>query len=221
VVALAVSAAREEILRRVRAALADVPDGERAEDVTVPRSYRRADERPREELIALLCERISDYGAQVQRIGGDGVGAEVARACAKMNVDCAVVPLGLPAEWRPEGVEVVEDDGLAATALDELGAVAVTGCAAAIAETGTLVLDGQGSSGRRLLTLVPDHHICIVRADQVVGQVPEALAAVGADVRGRGVPISLVSGGSATSDIELDRVEGVHGPRHLLVLITE
>jgi L-lactate dehydrogenase complex protein LldG len=87
-----------------------------------------------------------------------------------------------------------------------------------IAETGTLVLDGQGVSGRRLLTLVPDHHICVVRPDQIVGLVPEAIAAVAPSAE-RGLPITLVSGPSASSDIELERVEGVHGPRHLLVLI--
>ena len=97
--------------------------------------------------------------------------------------------------------------------------MAVTGCARAIAETGTLVLDGLELSGRRVLTLVPDNHICIVGADQVLDQVPEAVAALAPAVRDRRVPVTLVSGPSASSDIELQRVEGVHGPRHLLVLI--
>ena len=97
--------------------------------------------------------------------------------------------------------------------------VALTGCAAAIAETGTVVLDGRQASGRRALTLVPDHHVCVVPAEQVYGGVPEGLAAVAAAVASEGAPITMISGPSATSDIELERVEGVHGPRHLLVLI--
>jgi L-lactate dehydrogenase complex protein LldG len=214
------SPARDEILRRVRTALRDVPDGESPGDVAVARDYRRVDDRPAAELIELLCERITDYGAEVRRVAAGGVPNEIARACEGFGVTRVAVAPGLPGEWRPDGIEFVPDDGLDARALDELNA-AVTGCGVAIAETGTLVLDGQGVSGRRLLTLVPDHHICIVRPDQVVGQVPEAIAALSADVTARGVPVTFVSGASATSDIELSRVEGVHGPRHLVVLIVE
>ena len=113
---------------------------------------------------------------------------------------------------------MIEDAGLGATELDAIDG-AVTGCAVAIAETGTVVLDGTGACGRRLLTLVPDHHICVVTAGQIVELVPEAIAALAPAVRERRAPITLVSGPSASSDIELSRVEGVHGPRHLLVLI--
>jgi L-lactate dehydrogenase complex protein LldG len=112
----------------------------------------------------------------------------------------------------------VEDHGLRARELDGIDS-ALTGCAVAIAQTGTLVLDGQDASGRRLLTLVPDNHICVVGAEQVVESVPEAFARVSSAVRERGVPITLVSGPSASSDIELTRVEGVHGPRNLFVLV--
>jgi L-lactate dehydrogenase complex protein LldG len=115
-------------------------------------------------------------------------------------------------------VQIIEDHGLTVAELDGINA-AVTGCAKAIAETGTLVLDGQERSGRRALTLVPDHHICVVEAGQILGLVPEAMAALGDTVRGRRAPLTLVSGPSATSDIELSRVEGVHGPRHLVVII--
>ena len=113
---------------------------------------------------------------------------------------------------------MIEDEGLTAHQLDAIDG-AVTGCAAAIAQTGTLVLDGRGVSGRRVLTLVPDHHICVVRAEQVVELVPEAIAALAGAVARDGVPVTLISGPSASSDIELSRVEGVHGPRHLLVII--
>ncbi len=120
-------------------------------------------------------------------------------------------------------VAVVESEGnarmgLSAAELDEIDG-ALTGCAVAIAQTGTLVLDGREASGRRAITLVPDHHICLVRTEQIVGLVPEAIARVADGVRGQRIPITLVSGPSATSDIELTRVEGVHGPRHLTIMI--
>jgi L-lactate dehydrogenase complex protein LldG len=115
---------------------------------------------------------------------------------------------------------VVNDEDLTAHQLDAIDA-AVTGCAGAIAETGTIILDGQGESGRRLITLVPDHHVCIVAAEQISGSVPEAVAGLAPAVHEHGVPITLVSGPSASSDIELSRVEGVHGPRHLVVLVVE
>ena len=128
------------------------------------------------------------------------------------------VPTGLPEAWLPGGIKLVRDEGLSASELDRIDG-ALTGCAAAIAETGTIVLDGGRLSGRRALTLVPDHHICVVTAEQIHGQIAEGLAAVAAAVTGQHAPITLVSGPSATSDIELERVEGVHGPRHLTVLI--
>ena len=214
------SAAREEILRRIRGALGDVPTAETADDLVVTRDYRLVDERPREELIALLCERIGDYNAEVRRVAATEVAEAVRAACADAGIARLAVAPGVPAEWRPGGIEIVEDHGLDAAELDELNA-AFTGCAGAIAETGTIVLDGQALSGRRLLTLVPDHHVCVVTADQIVGQVPEAIAALAPAVVKANLPVTLVSGASATSDIELSRVEGVHGPRHLLVLIAE
>jgi L-lactate dehydrogenase complex protein LldG len=214
------SAAREEILSRIRGALGDVPAAETPDDVVVTRAYRSVDERPRDELIAVLCERIGDYNAEVRRVASTGIADAVRAACADAGIAQLAVAPGVPAEWRPAGIGIVEDHGLGAAELDELNA-ALTGCVAAIAETGTLVLDGQALSGRRLLTLVPDHHICVVTADQVVGQVPEAIAVLRPAVAEAHAPVTLVSGASATSDIELSRVEGVHGPRHLLVLIAE
>jgi len=142
----------------------------------------------------------------------------VTAACAEMGLGRVVVPPGLPAGWRPRDVALTEDVDLTATELDAIDG-AVTGCAVAIAETGTIVLDGSPICGRRLLTLVPDHHICVVLAGQIVELVPEAIAAVAPAVRDGRRPITLVSGPSASSDIELSRVEGVHGPRHLRVLI--
>jgi len=210
--------AREEILARIRGALADVPGTERPADVPVAREYRPSGALAGDALIERLADRLREYDAEVRHAEPDGVGAAVAAACAETGVRHVVVPPALPAAWRPDGVEVLEDGGLSAPRLDTIDG-AVTGCAAAIAETGTIVLDGRGSSGRRIITLVPDHHICVVRRDQVVELVPEAIEALAPAVRGARAPVTLVSGPSASSDIELSRVEGVHGPRHLVVIL--
>jgi L-lactate dehydrogenase complex protein LldG len=215
----AVSDARTEILARVRSALRDVPDEERAGDVPVARDYLRTGRRAGPELLDLLEERLRDYRATVHRTGATEVAGAVALACHALRLRRVAVPPELPGDWR-DGVEVVEDHGLSARSLDEIDG-ALTGCAVAIASTGTLVLDGQGASGRRLLTLVPDNHVCVVLASQVVESVPEGFERLAPAVRERRLPITLVSGPSASSDIELSRVEGVHGPRNLLVLIVE
>ena len=220
--------ARAEILGRIRDALGDPrPPAER-----IPRDYSSgAADLDGDALAALLCARIRDYAAEASRIsagddGDDGaapVGRAVAAACRRFGVGRLAVAPGVPAAWRPGaggGVEVREDDGLSVAAIDEIDAV-LTGCAVAIAETGTVVLDGGPSSGRRVLSLVPDHHICVVRAAQIVASVPGAIAALAPAVRERRAPITFISGSSATSDIELERVEGVHGPRRLLVLIVD
>ena len=130
------------------------------------------------------------------------------------------MPAGVPPEWRPDGIELVEDGSLSAYELDELDGV-LTGCTVAIAETGTIVLSAGPGEGTRALTLVPDLHVCVVGGDQVVELVPEALERLGDLVRGERRPITFVSGPSATSDIELSRVEGVHGPRTLIVIVVD
>jgi len=213
-----VTDAREEILARIRGALDDVPATERPGDVPVPRDYDRLPARSRPDSLRVFAERLADYRAEVREVTADAVAASVTRACAARGLRRLGVPSGVPPAWRPHGVELVADASLEVAALDGLDG-ALTGCAAAIAETGTLILDGDERCGRRALTLVPDHHICIVEADQVIDGVPEAIAAVAAAATEQRRPITLVSGPSATSDIELTRVEGVHGPRHLLVLI--
>jgi L-lactate dehydrogenase complex protein LldG len=195
-----VSAAREEVLARVRAALDDRPA-----PAPVQRAYRRAGTLSAEQRVALFCERVGEYRADVRRVAD--VAAAVAEACRGARI---VVPPRLPPDWRPPGA--VEDDGLAARALDAIDGV-VTGCTVAIAETGTIVLSAGPHEGRRVLTLVPDLHVCIVEEPQIVELVPEAVAHLGTR------PTTFVSGPSATSDIELSRVEGVHGPRKLVVLV--
>jgi len=204
--------ARETVLVRIRAAIdGSEPPRER------PRDYRTEDSRSPEEIVALFAERVAEYRATVHRTGADGVAALVASICAENGVERLGLAPDAPPEWRPEGVELVEDDGLGAVELDALGG-SLTGCAVAIAETGSFVLDGGPGQGRRALSLVPDLHVCVVAEQQVVGLVPEAVARLEQPVR-EGRPLTFVSGPSATSDIELDRVEGVHGPRVLHVLL--
>ncbi|TFV86950.1 LUD domain-containing protein [Blastococcus sp. CT_GayMR16] len=196
---------REEILGRIRTAL-----GERGPVSPVTRGYRTVDVRPAEVLLDVLVDRLEDYKATVVRCGPDEVAATVATALAAVQGDVVVAP-GVPSAWRPEGS--VEDDGRPAVDLAGYGAT-LTGVSAAVAETGTLVLDGSPLCGRRALSLLPDCLVCVVEAAQVVGSVPEGLA-----VLDPLAPLTMISGPSATSDIELQRVEGVHGPRALIVVL--
>lgn len=198
--------ARDEVLRRVRAARA-------AADVVVPRDYRVRDDDG--DLVELFVDRLVDYKATVRRCGADELSATIAESLA----GSVVVPGGVPQEWLSAYQGTVVRDGdprpLAVAELDAPGLTVLTGCAVAVARTGTLILDAGPDQGRRALTLVPDHHVCVVHTGQIVGGVPEALGRL-ADPRR---PLTLVSGPSATSDIELNRVEGVHGPRRLDVII--
>jgi L-lactate dehydrogenase complex protein LldG len=204
--------AREEVLARIRTALG--PDAAPPPDVV--RGYRTVDDRPREQLLDLLVDRLEDYRATVLRCSAGEVAATVTAALdrglgAGWDPSDVVVAPGVPEEWRPAGTP--EDDGRPAVELAGFAAT-LTGVAAAIAETGTLVLDGSPLSGRRALSLLPDCLVCVVTAEQVTGGVPEGLARLD-----RTAPLTMISGPSATSDIELSRVEGVHGPRTLLVVL--
>ncbi|MEU6814669.1 LUD domain-containing protein [Streptomyces sp. NPDC046860] len=207
---------RERVLGRVRRALADVPEDDTPYDLAVPRDYlREHGERTAAETVALLAENLADYRAVVHRCAEAELPALIARLLAARGARSVLVPDGLPGAWQPVGVDRVPDR--AESTPDELDAVdsVVTGCAVAIAETGTLVLDGGPGQGRRRITLVPDHHVCVVRVpSQVVASVPQALERL-SPAR----PLTWISGPSATSDIELSRVEGVHGPRTLEVVL--
>lgn len=203
--------ARDAVLGRIRSANAAA--GSRAP--VVPRDYRATDDRPAAALLELLEHRLVDYKATVHR--GADVGALISTVLGERGLSSLVVPSGVPDTWRaalPAGVRIVGDEPpLTAVELDGIGGV-LTGCRLAIAETGTLVLDGGPDQGRRLLSLVPDYCLAVVRPDQVVAGVPQAVAALDPTR-----PLTWVSGPSATSDIELSRVEGVHGPRTLDVLL--
>jgi L-lactate dehydrogenase complex protein LldG len=211
----AMSAARDEILARVRGALANVPAGEQPEDVLVPRAYL---EREPGATVDRFLERVADYGAQVRTVGPGELAEAVAEACRDQGVERLAVPEDLPAEWIPAGIEAVADAALASADLDRIGA-ALTGCALAIAETGTVIFDAGSRQGRRALTLVVDVHICVVEERQIVDGVPAAFRLLASGLRTTRRPLTLVSGPSATSDIEFARVEGVHGPRRLELIV--
>jgi L-lactate dehydrogenase complex protein LldG len=201
-----VSAARDAILAAVR----NATTGGAAPE-PVERTYRREGVRARPEWLALFAERVGDYRATVRRVAAP----QLQQAIDELAPGRIGIPAGLPPEWRPACA--VEDHGLTPQELDALDGV-VTGCTVAIAETGTLVLSAGPNEGRRALTLVPDLHLCVVLAAQVVETVPQAFDALRDSARR---PLTFVSGPSATSDIELERVEGVHGPRNLIVVIVE
>ncbi|MFF1477451.1 lactate utilization protein C [Streptomyces sp. NPDC058301] len=203
---------RDRILARVRTAVADARE---APEVT--RDYLRA-HTPDDPaaVLDLLHENLAEYRALVHRTDAEGLPALLARLLAERGSSTVLVPAGLPPEWlgATDAVRVQDRSESTAAELDAVDSV-VTGCALAIAETGTIVLDGGPDQGRRRITLVPDHHICVVRApEQVVASVPQAMARLDPTR-----PLTWISGPSATSDIELDRVEGVHGPRTLEVVL--
>jgi iron-sulfur cluster protein len=204
--------ARHTILGAIRSALADRPA-----PPAVPRAYRRTSDRSRDETIALFAERVGEYEASVRVIAAGELRGALSHLCGKSGARRLAVPEDAPDEWRPEGVDLVPDAGLSPHDLDGLDGV-LTGCALGIAETGTIVLDGGPAQGRRALTLVPDYHLCVVAEKQVVDVVPEAVERLEPAVR-EGRPLTFISGPSATSDIELNRVEGVHGPRTLHVVV--
>jgi L-lactate dehydrogenase complex protein LldG len=213
--------AKETILWRIRHATRDVPENERPEDVAVERGYRQEDESSREEIVERFAERVAEYEATVHRVERGDLAGAIEEALKRRGVKRLVVPPHLPKEWIPEGIETLRDAArprLTKEELDESDGV-LTGCALGIAQTGTIVLDSGRAQGRRALTLLPDYHLCVVREDQIAGLVPEAFVKLEEAVKSEGRAITFISGPSATSDIELDRVEGVHGPRTLEVLI--
>ncbi|WP_327105812.1 LutC/YkgG family protein [Nonomuraea glycinis] len=191
--------AREEILGRIRQAVRDAPE------VEIPRAYRTRP--PVADLVGLFAERVDDYRAIVHVLPSAEVPDKITELVRGRRM---VVPDGLPPQWAGQA----ERAGGSLAELDAADGV-VTGCAVAIAETGTIVLDAGPGQGSRAQTLVPDYHLCVVRAEQIVAGVPEAVARLDP-----ARPLTWISGPSATSDIELNRVEGVHGPRTLEVIVS-
>lgn len=200
--------ARAVIMERIRAAGGSAPD-----TGPIERAYRRLPH-PDVDIVERFVERVADYHATVHRVRPDGLPAAIARAAGAAT--SIVVPPLTPAEWLDHLTATILPDGepsLTYAQLDDADAV-LTGCRLGIAETGTIVLDAGPAQGRRVLSLLPDHHICIVREDQIVADVPQALPLMDPSW-----PLTWISGPSATSDIELKRIEGVHGPRVLDVLV--
>jgi L-lactate dehydrogenase complex protein LldG len=203
-----VSTSRDEILHRVRAA----PPA--ALSAPVPRTYRRRGERSTQEQVTVFAERARDYGAEVHHSAD--VRTTTAEVCLARGADRLGIPPGLRSQWRPP-LDLVEDYGLPPHELDLLDGV-ITGCTVAVAETGMIALSASEEEGRRALTLVPDLHICVVETQQIVDLLPEAIEVLD-DLVAQRRPLTLIAGPSATSDIEMKRVEGVHGPRNLVLIV--
>ena len=205
------SEARTALLYSIRAAI-----GSPKADLEIPRAYRLETGAP--DLIALLEERIADYRAEVHLCFASDLPQTIAGILERLGVTRLAIPADLPTDWIPARLETLVDRAdLEPRTLGTADAV-LTGCAVAIAETGTIVLDHSQAQGRRALTLIPDRHICVVYAAQVVDNLPSAISRLTGSVTA-GRPLTFISGPSATSDIELNRVEGVHGPRVLEVVI--
>ena len=203
---------RDETLTRIRSALGDA---ERAV-IEIPRGYRTHVDREAGAAVQLFARRVAEYRATVHHTAPEGLPPLIAAILAASGAKRVVAPSGLPSDWLADVAEVVVVLTDRVTTTEDLGDVdaVVTGCAVAIAETGTVVLDADPDQGRRVITLLPDHHVCVVRAEQIAATVPEGLALL-EPTR----PLTMISGPSATSDIELERVEGVHGPRRLDVVV--
>ncbi|HEX3779361.1 MAG TPA: lactate utilization protein C [Pseudonocardiaceae bacterium] len=205
------SEAKSDILAKIHYALADRPA-----TAPIPRDYQRT--REVGDLLDLAQERIADYKATVHRVALSGLVERITEVLTTRALRRLLAPVDLPDDWRIPGISWVVDEPSAPLSVDTMAGSdgVLTGCAAAIAETGTIILDAGPTQGRRALTLLPDYHLCVIRAEQIVGTVPEAIARIGP-----ARPITFISGPSATSDIEFNRVEGVHGPRTLDVIITD
>ncbi|MER5389082.1 lactate utilization protein C [Saccharopolyspora sp. NPDC002686] len=207
------SSARAEILGRVRSALAGT---DRTPLADVPRRYR--EHRPADDLVGLFCERVADYRATVDRVAPGGLTAAIVAAARGVGARRVLAPTGVPQAWydalNSEFEHVEDGESIDTAGLERVDAV-ITTAVVGIASTGTIVLDHGPGQGHRALTLVPDVHICVVAESQVADDVPEGLRRLDP-----ARPMTFISGPSATSDIELNRVEGVHGPRTLHVLVT-
>jgi L-lactate dehydrogenase complex protein LldG len=210
--------ARTEILARIAAAHQAAPPPETPYQAIV-RDYRTSSDLDRPTITQLLVDRLLDYRASVRRCSADELGRTIAEALVDRGTRTVVVPAGLDPSWFADLPVEVRIDGTSAddhrsvTELDATDGV-ITACAAAVAETGTLILDGSPDQGRRVITLIPDYHLVVVLPEQICADVPQGLSRLDATR-----PLTMISGPSATSDIELNRVEGVHGPRTLEVII--
>jgi L-lactate dehydrogenase complex protein LldG len=213
------STARTEVLRRIRAANGGAADGERAERQwsEIERGYRRAADLSREQILDLLEDRLHDYDAHVVRTREPEIAATVARMLTGRGKRKIVIPQGLDPAWLPEGFDFAADQGASSVELDSFEGV-MTASTCAIAVTGSVLLQNVPGQGRRALSLIPDYHLCLVRVEDVVETVPEAFEHLHPTAE---LPTTFFAGPSATADIEMTRIKGVHGPRFLDIILIE
>jgi L-lactate dehydrogenase complex protein LldG len=209
--------AREVILTSVRHAIDPRSDRPEQEYSAIRRDYEVKGSQDRESRTAMFLHRLQEYGAGVHQCGKANVAEQVKRCLLQREKGTVIVPAGIEPNWVPAGFRFVTDEALDDNALDKSDGV-LTGCALAIASTGSLVIRLGPSQGRRALTLLPDYHLCVVAHAQIVETVPEAIRILDADGT---TSATIISGPSATSDIEMMRIQGVHGPRTLDVIVFE
>jgi L-lactate dehydrogenase complex protein LldG len=212
------SSSREFILSRIRTALLpqkDVLPSAESSWSTIPRTYSSSSDLPATSILGLLTDRLRDYDAHVVHAGRSGVTEAASKLLTARGADTMLIPAGFPRAWLPEGFTYIQDEDLPTTLLDSSSGV-ITTCTLAIAETGTIVLQNAPGQGRRAASLVPDYHLCMIEAERVVATVPEGIRAL---LPTSMLPTTLISGPSATADIEMTRIKGVHGPRFLDVIL--
>ncbi len=214
------SSSRDKILQRIDQALGNRTD---STDDVVERRYHQISELTAQEKVNLFQERVDEYKAATERVSEGELPGKLKKLCEEAGIKKLVLPPGIDENWLselPKSMTFLHDEPqpLSKTQLNESDAV-LTNCFLGVAQTGTIILNAGPGQGRRVLTLLPDIHICVIRQDQIVGILPEAIRKLDQTVSESGAPVTFISGPSATSDIELDRVEGVHGPRKLHVFI--
>lgn len=209
------SSAKEEILARIRRATEDVSDVRETEYAAIQRTYVQRGADDSAQRVEMFIDRLQDYGCGVCRCSRAEIAVTVGFVLRDRTKRRLLVPTGIPAEWLPEEFEFVRENSFSNEMLDQMEGV-LTGCALGIAFTGTIVLKHSSDEGRRAATLIPDYHLCVVFEEQVVETVPEGIRAISAFSAS---PITTVSGPSATSDIEMTRIKGVHGPRTFDVVL--
>jgi len=208
--------AKQEILSRIREALPGDPEHVATSYAGLERLYRASGQSSRQESIELLLDRLVDYDTEILEVADESeISGAIAQVLLTAQEEHVLIPADFPAVLLPEGFRFTRDHHLNCEQIEEADAV-VTTCEIAVANTGTIFIVHEGSQGRRVLTLLPDHHVCLVRRDQVVHTIPEAFRAVNHRL---GKPVTTISGPSATSDIEMIRIRGVHGPRRLTVIL--
>jgi len=208
--------AREEILSRIRTALDVAPVDPVLSHAKIPQTYNRVGKLNHQACLDFFIDRLIDYDTEILQVTAESeLPSAIAKALQHANEQQAIVAAAFPSAWLPTGIDFRIDHNLATNEIEGIPAV-ITTCEAAVAATGTIILVHEGAQARRVVTLLPDHHICLVRRNQVLELLPETLAEVAAKASR---PITTISGPSATSDIEMTRIRGVHGPRRLTVIL--